>query len=148
MIHPYRKQFIVTVIATCATIFATTPSLSATGAISGQVRSSDGKPLVYANVILLGTNMGAMSLADGRFTVAGVPAGTYTVKATMLGHKAVETANVEVSAGGMAHVTFSLEPTIMARTMTVYAGERGSVAVASEQLNAMPVSEVMKAVRL
>ena len=59
-----------------------------TGTIVGTVTDSKtGKQLAYANVILLGTSMGAMTLEDGKFTIRGVPPGTYTVKAMMMGYK-------------------------------------------------------------
>ena len=60
------------------------------GTIRGKVLKADGTPIAYANVILVGTTMGAMTLADGSYTITSVPAGTYRVRAMMMGFKALE----------------------------------------------------------
>jgi hypothetical protein len=70
-----------------------------TGTVTGKVSKADGSPLAYANVILVGTTMGAMTLADGKFTIQAVPPGTYTVRAMMMGYKSVEKPGVVVNIG-------------------------------------------------
>ncbi len=129
-----------------------------TGTISGTVRSKDGKPLAFANVILVGTSMGAMSLNDGRFTITSVPVGTYTVKAMMMGYKAVEKKGVKVTPGGTATVDFKLEQTIVAKTQEiVVTAEKPMVevtasdtraSVTDQQIEEMPVDDVLEAVAL
>jgi len=58
-----------------------------TGDISGTVTDSlTGDPVGYANVILLGTPLGAMTDTSGSFLIAGVPEGIYTVKVMMMGY--------------------------------------------------------------
>ncbi len=48
---------------------------AATGGIYGRVTAkTTGQPLAYTNVIIVATTMGAMSLADGAFTITGVDA--------------------------------------------------------------------------
>ena len=54
-----------------------------TGKISGTVTGDDVTPLVGANVVVLGTGSGASSDADGQFQIINVPAGSYTVKASI-----------------------------------------------------------------
>ncbi|MCX6138698.1 MAG: TonB-dependent receptor [Ignavibacteriales bacterium] len=55
--------------------------------IKGKVTDSESKqPLPSANVMLVGTKMGISSDADGGFTIANVPAGSYQIKATLLGY--------------------------------------------------------------
>ena len=66
-----------------------TNAFAQTGRITGKVTDTKtGEPLPFANVVVLGTspNMGAMTLNDGTFTIVGVPVGTYTVKAMMMGY--------------------------------------------------------------
>jgi|GEM_PF-321072 len=129
-----------------------------TGSVTGTVKSKDGKPLAYANVILAGTSLGAMSLADGKFKINGVPVGTYTVRALMMGYKKVDRTGVKVTAGGEASLVFTLEPTIVAKTQEiVVTAQKPMVEVTSsdtrgrvsnEQLESMPVDNVLDAVGL
>ncbi len=94
-----------------------TSLLAQTGTISGTIyNSASNQPLAYANIILLGTNLGAMSLNDGKFTIKGVPAGTYTVKAMMMGFKAYEKPNTAVNSGKDTRLDFRLEETIVMKT--------------------------------
>jgi outer membrane receptor for ferrienterochelin and colicins len=78
------------------------------GRIAGTVSDSAKRPLENASVSVVGTRYGAISDATGRFTVSGVPAGTYTVRVQRIGNKAVEVTNVAVGAGGTAEVNVSL----------------------------------------
>jgi outer membrane receptor for ferrienterochelin and colicin len=130
-----------------------------TGLISGVVKDSkSGKPLPYANVILMGTSMGAMTLEDGKFTIRGIPVGTYTVKAMMMGYKAGEKPEVSVTSGANVDLSFSLEQTIVMKTQEiVVTGERPMVEVTSsdyrqgvtdDQTKEMPVDDIIEAISL
>lgn len=136
-----------------------TSLLAQTGTISGVVyNDKTGQPLAYANVIIVGSNLGAMSLADGKFTINGVPAGTHTLKAMMMGYKAEERPNVVVNAGANTDLTFRLDETIVMKTQEIVvtaekpmvevtsSETRGSVS--SDQLEEMPVDDVLEAVAL
>ena len=129
-----------------------------TGTITGKVTKADGSPLGYANVIIVGTTMGAMTLADGKYTITAVPPGTYTVRAMMMGYKAVEKAGVVVNLGATQAADFKLETTVVAKTQEiVVTAERAlvevtesktSAAVSEQQLQSMPVDDVLEAVGL
>jgi len=129
-----------------------------TGTITGTVADKNGKPLPYANVIVVGTTFGAMSLNDGKFTIPGVPAGTYTIKAMMMGYKAFEKPGLTVRGGETETLHFKLEETIVAQTQEiVVTADKPMVevtesktvgTVSSEQLEDMPVDDVLEAVAL
>ncbi|MFH1755390.1 MAG: TonB-dependent receptor [Candidatus Latescibacterota bacterium] len=140
-------------------LFANLALAQGTGTITGAViDSKSGKPLPYANVILMGTSMGAMTLEDGKFTIRGIPAGTYTVKAMMMGFKAGEKPEIEVKSGGMIELSFTLEETIVMKTQEiVVTGERPMVEVTSsdyrqgvtdDQTKEMPVDDIIEAISL
>ena len=44
------------------------------------------RPLANAQVVVVGTKLGAMTNDAGRYTIAGIPAGTHTVRATLIGY--------------------------------------------------------------
>lgn len=80
----------------------------ANGKITGKVTDKQtGEPLAGANVIVVGTALGAASGPDGVYTIKRVPAGTYRVKATFIGFE-LEEQTVTVTSGGTATVDFAL----------------------------------------
>jgi hypothetical protein len=62
-----------------------TTVLRGSAILSGRVHGPDGKPIQGAKIIVWGTGLGATSRANGRFTLGGLPAGTFSVEARMLG---------------------------------------------------------------
>ena len=63
------------------------------GTIAGTVSdAATGEPRSSVAVLLVGTTRGAMTDDAGRFSVADVPAGSYTVRARQLGYRPVELA--------------------------------------------------------
>lgn len=61
-----------------------------TGKIVGKVTDAKtGEGLPGANVVLVGTKMGAATDMDGSFVIINVPVGTYSVQASMIGFQTV-----------------------------------------------------------
>src|SRR3989440_8293577 len=72
------------------------------GSISGTVKdSTTGAPVADALVSVVGTAFTAKTGADGRFTITGVPAGSYRIRVRMLGYTAAA-ASVTVQDGAQA----------------------------------------------
>ena len=69
-----------------------------TGKLSGTV-SSDGQPLVGANVILEGTSSGAATDVNGTYYIFDVQPGTYTLRVNYIGYKSQLVSNVRVTIG-------------------------------------------------
>lgn len=85
-----------------------------TGKIAGTVKDKDtGAPLPGVNIVIKGTTMGAATNLSGEYFIINVRVGTYTLVATMVGYKAMEVANVRVSADLTTTVDFGLEPTVL-----------------------------------
>jgi Ca-activated chloride channel family protein len=156
-----KLLFVISVaIFLCAAVSdRTVRAQASTGSIVGKVTSAkDGHPLAYANVIVMGTTLGAMSLENGSYNIKSVPAGKYAVKAMMMGFKAVEKKNIVVKAGEATEVSFVLDETIVMKTQEiVVTAEKKMVevnpscargSVTSEQLEEMPVDDVLEAVAL
>ncbi|MBH8560048.1 TonB-dependent receptor domain-containing protein [Hymenobacter negativus] len=79
---------------------------AATGRVSGTVTdATTGKPVSYATVAVLDAAgnpvNGGVAGDDGKFVLAGIPAGTYTVQISFLGYKNEDRAGVVVPAGGV-----------------------------------------------
>src|SRR5258708_29220126 len=97
------------------------------GTISGTVTDRvSGTAIATVRVSLLNTNRSAVTNQQGRFSLQGVPVGTYQVQAAIIGY-AVETNPANVAAGGTATVDFGLRQAAVsldAVTVTTPAGEQ------------------------
>jgi iron complex outermembrane recepter protein len=85
-------------------IFLTSLYAQAQSTISGEVKDEDGNPLIGANVVLKGTNKGALTDVSGKFSIGGVAQGKYTLVVSFVGNKTV-TQEVDVNA---SEVTVSI----------------------------------------
>ncbi len=124
-----------------------------TGSISGTVVASQtNQPLPYANVMVVGTTMGAMSLGDGRYEIKGVPAGTYTVKAMMMAYASQEEDSVVVKAGETTSVSFVLAVKAVTHVQECTVTADGPVVrprvTTTEKVVDMPVDDVVDAIGL
>lgn len=68
-----------------------------TGKIRGTVIDSDTKEaLVGVNIFIKGTNRGAASDFDGKFTIIGIDPGTYDIKVSYIGYQAIIITDVQI----------------------------------------------------
>ena len=96
-----------------------------TGKISGFVKDQEtGDPLPGVNVVIQGTMMGAASDINGFYIILNVPVGTYTLKATYIGYKAVDISNIRVHPDLTTEVNFELPPTVLEGEMVSIVAER------------------------
>lgn len=91
-------------LAVLATAF---PSTASAQSISGVVRSQAGNPVASAQVYLVDSDLGALTQADGSYSIANVPAGTHTLAVQSLGYR-TESVEVTVVAGESAVHNFVL----------------------------------------
>ncbi len=101
----FRAAGIAAALLTC--LFSR-PASAQTGTIAGSVADTTGSGLANAEVRVDGTLLHVTSDERGRFTLAGVPAGSHTLRALLLGYRPA-TRPVTVSAGETAEVSFTLE---------------------------------------
>lgn len=87
---------------TCSVIADTT------GIVGGTVSDEDGDPLVGTTVMIEGTQLGTMADSNGEYIIAGIPPGTYTVKASMVGRSTSRIQGIHVIADQLSRVDFIL----------------------------------------
>ena len=79
------------------------------GKVSGSITSSDGTPLVGANVVVVGTSLGSASGSDGIYYILDVPTGTYSVRVDYIGYQSVTVTNVKVSNSLTTDIDYTLQ---------------------------------------
>lgn len=83
------------------------------GKLVGRVTDQNGEPLIGANVILDGTNMGAASDIEGYYSIINVRAGTYKIRFRFLGYKAQVVENIRISADQTTKLDAVLESEVI-----------------------------------
>ncbi len=106
-------------------IFVTLLQAGTTGKIRGIVLDKEsGDPLPGANVVLLGTYLGASTNAKGEFIILNIPPGRYDVEVSMLGYQTVVEKQVKVSVDLTTTLRFVLSPTVIQGEEVVVVAER------------------------
>jgi TonB-linked SusC/RagA family outer membrane protein len=101
-----------------------TAAAAQNGTVTGIVTNQVGTPLSGVQIVLVGTQRGSLSAADGRFTIPNVPAGERQLRAITIGYRA-ETVTVQVVAGQTATVEFRLSTSAVALDEVVVTGVAG-----------------------
>jgi TonB-linked SusC/RagA family outer membrane protein len=123
------------------------------GTIAGRVTSEGGEPIPAVTVSVTGTRFGAATGADGRYTIANVPAGQHQLRAIRIGFGA-DTQTVTVIDGQTTTADFTLRALAVQLEQLVSTGygtsERreltGAIAtVTSDDIEAAPVRSVDEA---
>jgi|GEM_PF-832109 len=103
-----------------------------TGKIIGRITDEKNEPVVGATVLVVGTTRGAASDPDGKFTVIGVPIGTYSIRATAVGFKPVLIKDVKVTPDQTTQLDFKMDSDVLNQKEVVIQG--------STLVNSMTVS--------
>ena len=75
------------VAAFCIALVSARADAGTTGKLTGVVRDAKQQPLAGVNIALVGVPLGAISDLEGRYTILNVPAGTYSIKASLIGQR-------------------------------------------------------------
>lgn len=122
------------------------PLAAQTGTISGRVVSAEtGQALASADVFVVGTVRRSLTDVDGGFSL-GMPPGTYTVRARLVGYQAAEQ-QVSVSAGATATVEFRLQAgaVIMDELVVIGSRTQRSVLETPVPVDVIPAFELREA---
>ena len=129
-----------------------------TGKIAGIVTDQEtGDPMPGANILIVGTTLGAASDMDGHFSILHIPPGLYDVSVSVIGYAKSTVQDVRVRIDQTARVDFNMEmETLKGETVTVVAERNiikddvatSVVAVTPDQIKELPVSSVSSVVEL
>src|SRR6266511_3491678 len=88
---------------------AATAAQAQQGTIAGTVTDRvGGAPLAGARITVVGTNRSAVTSQEGRYTLAGLKVGSYTVQASLIGYGAASN-TASVTAGGIETLDFVIK---------------------------------------
>jgi hypothetical protein len=98
------------------------------GKLTGIVKDEVTKePLIGANVLILGTNIGAASDLDGRYVILNIPPGTYSVQVSSLGYTKVIAQEVEIIVDRTTTLNFTLKDASVQLEQVVVVAEKPKI---------------------
>lgn len=129
--------------------YAQTQQTTAQIVVTGVVTDESGEPLIGASVLAKGTNNGAVTDLDGKYTLT-VPAGT-VLEYSFMGYKSVETA---VQKSGALNVALGVDSDYLNEVVVVGYGTQKKVnlsgavsAVSGDELTSRPTSDALTAMQ-
>lgn len=128
------------------------------GKIAGTITDVEtGDPLVGVNVVVEGTDLGAATNVNGKYFILQVPAGTYTLRAQIIGYKTVTVRNLRVLSGLTVTQDFSMEREVIEGEVVVVQAERPMIQkdltssrniMTSDQISEVPFDDIQDIVGL
>lgn len=154
-----RKLIILMIFNLCVLLLFGQAYSGNTGKIAGKIVDKDSnEPLIAANIIIVGTTMGAAADQIGQYFINNVPPGIYTVRGMMMGYKMVEVKNVRVLTDLTTEVNFGLEISVIEGEIITLVAERPlvekdvtakmAVVQGSDIAEKMPVTSVREVLTL
>jgi outer membrane receptor protein involved in Fe transport len=140
-----------------ACLVASSAWAGTTGRIAGRILDPKKQPLPGVTVAMVGVQLGAITDENGQFTILNIPAGTYSVRAGLLGYRAITTTNVLVSADETTRLDLVLEEApvqlqevvVSAKRPVVEVNRTSTVAIVPrEEIQKLPVQELQDVVNL
>jgi iron complex outermembrane receptor protein len=147
--------FIRSLLATAMLVFVMHPARlraqtqPAPAAIKGTVLNPNGTGVANAAVVVRGASPDQIhpttTDADGRFQVAGLPAGDYTVEVTASGFASARQTNVRLAAGGSGNADFTLSLGPVTEAVTVN-GALETLPVNAPSLNSLTATSAQSVI--
>ncbi len=129
-----------------------------TGKLVGKITDKEtGEPVIGANVIIEGTNLGAAADVEGYYYINSIPPGTYNVVVSSVGYQKTRITNVVIridlttkldvelssTAVSMGEIVIEAKQPLITKDLT-----SSSAIVTSEQIKAMPVENINQVINL
>ncbi|MGE5797090.1 MAG: carboxypeptidase-like regulatory domain-containing protein, partial [Ignavibacteria bacterium] len=87
----HRIVFIPRIILLLIIFLIGSAAIKAASNIEGVIKDTlTNEPLIGANVILVGTSLGAATDEAGQYIIRGIESGTYVIRVTYIGYETVE----------------------------------------------------------
>lgn len=144
-----HRKTIFLILAVLAVGSISPKAFASSGIVEGYVRDAQtGRALLGANVLLIGTSMGAVTNGDGHFVVNDVPAGKYKLRASYVGYNNEEL-SVTVVSNSTVKRDFRLQAVgVKGREVVVTAQAAGQNSAINQQLSSAQIMNVVSAARI
>ena len=129
-----------------------------TGKLSGRIiDQTTGEGVVGANIIIMGSNIGAAADIDGYYFILNIPPGNYTIKASSVGYTSKIINNVRISVDQTTSINFDLSEESIKLSEVVVSAVKPIIQtdltsteakISGEQISMLPLEDVSAVVNL
>ncbi|MBU2446385.1 MAG: TonB-dependent receptor [Bacteroidetes bacterium] len=129
-----------------------------TGKIAGKAADKiTGEPLIGANILIVGTNLGAASDINGNYFIINIPPGQYEIKASMIGYSSYTFQNVRVSVDQTTKIDFKLGEESVELTEVIVTAQKPLIqkdltsteaTISGDHISMLPLEDVSAVVNL
>jgi|GEM_PF-918079 len=150
-----RRAIFTGVIALLIAVYAGVATAGTVGKLTGRVTDQKGEALPGVNVVISGTNRGAVTDAQGSYLILNVEPGVYQVEASMVGYHRSAQKEVKVVVDYTTTVNFKLVETAVEMSEMVVEASRPAVEpdktsskqyVTADDISRMPVVKDTKSI--
>jgi TonB-dependent receptor len=119
------------------------------GSMKGIIYDKEAKsPMVGANIIVKGTNLGAASDLDGNYIIRNIPVGRHSIIISYIGYN-IDTVIVNIPADKTIEKNFYLSAnSIEGKTIVITAQAQGQVSAIQQQLSSNKIENVVSEARI
>ncbi len=124
-------------------------SASANSDIEGYVKDAQANTsLPAANIILLGTSLGAATDVEGKYVIRNIPPGSYNIRATYIGYESFQV-EIEVKDNQKIELNFNLNPASLEGETVVVTGQAtGQLEAINKQLSSLQIMNAVSSSRI
>jgi len=130
-------------------IFTSTLFAQGTGTLSGKIVDNEfGEGLIGANVLIIGTSIGAATDFEGKYEIKGIPAGIYSIRFSSVGFAKKTVTNVEIKENQITKIDITLSTEAFETKEVVVTAKAATNTEASllvKRQKAMAVSDAISA---
>ena len=127
------------------------------GKIAGSISDQNGNPLIGCNIIIDQLGLGASTDIDGNYYIVNVPAGAYTISATMIGYKTIKVKDIVINSDFTTTLDLSMQvEAVEGETVVVIAKKEKIVkdltsstsVINSDDLESLPITEISEVLEI
>ena len=147
-----KLKYFILIVITASNLYSGT-----SGKIAGNISDQNGNPLIGCNVIVDQLGLGASTDLEGNYYIVNVPAGQYTINATMIGYKTIKIKELIVNSDFTTTLDLSMQvEAVEGETVVVVASKDKIVkdltsstsVISSDDFESLPITEISEVLEI
>ena len=127
------------------------------GKLAGYISDQNGNPLIGCNIIVDQIGLGASTDIDGNYYIVNIPAGRYTISATMIGFKTIKVKDVIISSDFTTTLDLPMQVEAVKGDEVIVVANKDKIVkdltsstsvINSDDLESLPITEISEVLEI
>ena len=127
------------------------------GKLAGYISDQNGNPLIGCNIIVDQIGLGASTDIDGNYYIVNIPAGRYTISATMIGFKTIKVKDVIISSDFTTTLDLPMQVEAVKGDAVIVVANKDKIVkdltsstsvINSDDLESLPITEISEVLEI